>query len=100
MSAWLPPALKGRPLRPEWRICMGVFDALISAVTGLQAQSDALQNISGNIANSQTTAFKRTDTSFADLVTDNVPARQVSGSVEASSRATNSIQGSLQASSV
>jgi len=79
---------------------MGVFDALTTAVTGLQAQSFALQNISGNIANSQTTAFKRTDTSFGDLVTDNVPTRQVSGAVEANSRATNSIQGSLQASSV
>src|SRR5713226_4693164 len=79
---------------------MGVFDALTTAVTGLQAQSFALQNISGNIANSQTTAVKRTDTSFGDLVTDNVPTRQVSGAVEANSRATNSIQGSLQASSV
>ncbi|HKA79823.1 MAG TPA: flagellar basal body protein, partial [Xanthobacteraceae bacterium] len=56
---------------------MGVFDALTTAVTGLQAQSFALQNISGNIANSQTTAFKRTETSFADLVQDQVPRLQV-----------------------
>ena len=33
---------------------MGIFDALTTAVSGLQAQSFALQNISGNIANSQT----------------------------------------------
>ena len=79
---------------------MGVFDALTTAVTGLQAQSFALQNISGNIANSQTTAFKRTETSFADLVQDQVPKLQVSGSVTAASRATNSVQGSIQSASV
>ena len=43
---------------------MGIFDALKTAVGGLQAQSYALENISGNIANSQTTAFKGIDTSF------------------------------------
>ena len=79
---------------------MGVFDALTTAVTGLQAQSFAMQNISGNIANSQTTAFKRTETSFADLVQDNVPHLQVAGSVTADSRSTNSVQGSIQSSSV
>ena len=47
---------------------MGIFDALTTAVAGLQAQSFALQNISGNIANSQTTGYKETDTSFQDLV--------------------------------
>ena len=31
---------------------MGIFDALTTAVAGLQAQSFALQNISGNVANS------------------------------------------------
>ena len=30
--------------------------------------SYALENVSGNIANSQTTAFKRIDTSFLDLI--------------------------------
>ncbi len=41
---------------------MGLFGALNTAVTGMQAQSFALENISGNIANSQTTGFKRIDT--------------------------------------
>ena len=49
---------------------MGIFGALTTAVTGMQAQSYALENISGNIANSQTTAFKRIDTSFEDLIPD------------------------------
>ena len=44
---------------------MGIFDALTTAVAGLQAQSFALQNISGNIANSQTTGYKETDTELS-----------------------------------
>ena len=47
---------------------MGLFDALTTAVSGLQAQSFAMQNISGNIANSQTTAYKGIETSFEDLI--------------------------------
>ena len=47
---------------------MGIFDALTTAVAGLQSQSFALQNISGNIANSQTTGYKETNTDFEDLV--------------------------------
>ena len=43
---------------------MGIFDALTTSVAGLQAQSFALQNISGNVANSETTGYKETDTSF------------------------------------
>jgi flagellar hook protein FlgE len=46
---------------------MSIFDALTSAVA-LQAQSFALQNISGNIANSRTAGYKETDTAFQDLV--------------------------------
>jgi hypothetical protein len=79
---------------------MGIFGALTTAVTGMQAQSFALQNISGNIANSQTTAYKRTDTSFQDLIQDGEPSKQVSGSVMASSRATNTVQGDVQTSSI
>ncbi|HKA73439.1 MAG TPA: flagellar basal body protein, partial [Xanthobacteraceae bacterium] len=62
---------------------MGIFDALTTAVTGMQAQSYALQNISGNIANSQTTAYKRTETSFQDMVRDAPPTRQTAGAVAA-----------------
>jgi flagellar hook protein FlgE len=79
---------------------MGIFDAMTTAVTGLQAQSFALQNISGNIANSQTTGFKETNTSFQDLVTAATPNAQTSGSVIASSVATNSVQGAIQSEQV
>ena len=79
---------------------MGIFDALTTAVTGMQAQSFALQNISGNIANSQTTAYKRTDTSFEDLIQDTPPASQPAGSVVATARATNNVQGDIQTASI
>jgi flagellar hook protein FlgE len=79
---------------------MGIFGALSTAVTGMRAQSYALENISGNIANSQTVAFKREDTSFVDLIPDAIPSRQVAGSVLANSRATNSLQGDIQTSSI
>ncbi len=38
---------------------MGIFGAMTTAISGLTAQSFALENISGNIANSRTTGFKR-----------------------------------------
>jgi flagellar hook protein FlgE len=78
---------------------MGIFDALTTAVTGLRAQSFALENVSGNIANSQTTAFKRTDTSFEDLIPDNIPTQQLAGSVTAMSRSTITTQGNIQSAS-
>lgn len=74
---------------------MGVFSALTTAVSGMTAQSYALENISGNIANSRTAGYKRVDTAFADLVPDAALNRQVAGSVAAFSQATNSIQGDL-----
>jgi flagellar hook protein FlgE len=79
---------------------MGIFDALNSAVAGLNAQSFALQNISGNIANSQTTAFKGTDTSFQDLIQQSAVGQQSSGSVMSNSRATNNVQGNISSSSI
>ena len=76
---------------------MGVFGAINTAVSGLRAQAFALENISGNIANSQTTGFKRQDTSFAELVSDTESSQRLqnAGSVLASSRATNEIQGNI-----
>ena len=79
---------------------MGIFGALTTAVTGLRAQSYALENISGNIANSQTTAYKRVDTSFEDLIADNPPSKQLAGTVTAFSRSTNTVQGDIQNASV
>jgi flagellar hook protein FlgE len=79
---------------------MGIFGALTTAVTGMRAQSFALENISGNIANSQTTAFKRVDTSFIDLVPDQPPSKQLAGNVTAQARSTNTVQGDVQTASI
>jgi flagellar hook protein FlgE len=81
-------------------VVMGIFGALTTAVTGLRAQSYALENVSGNIANSQTTAFKRIDTSFIDLIPDNPPSKQLAGNVSANSRSTNTVQGDIQTNSI
>ena len=76
---------------------MGLFDALTAAVSGLQSQAFAMQNISGNIANSQTIAYKGINTSFEDLIPGvTVASQQVAGGVIASSVSTNTLQGQIQ----
>ncbi len=77
---------------------MGIFGALSTAVSGLRAQSYAIENISGNIANSQTTGFKRVDSYFSDLVPDTGAARQISGSTLAQGRSSLQVQGDIQSS--
>lgn len=76
---------------------MSIYGAINSATTGLDAQSKALENISGNVANSSTTGYKRLDTSFSDLVasTGSRQKDQVAGTVYASSRSTNNIAGDI-----
>lgn len=75
---------------------MGIYGALSSAVTGLRAQAHALENISGNIANSQTTGYKRIETAFMDLIPDAPVNRQVPGAVLAQSRGTNNVKGDIK----
>ena len=79
---------------------MGIFDALTTAVAGLQAQSFALQNISGNIANSQTVGYKETDTTFQALVSQAAQGEQNAGGVYAGSVASNTVQGTINNESV
>lgn len=79
---------------------MGIFGAMTTAITGLQAQSKALEHISNNIANSQTTGYKRTETSFVDLVPESPAKQQALGVVNANSRATNAVQGDVSVSDI
>ncbi|SDG45667.1 flagellar hook protein FlgE [Pelagibacterium luteolum] len=74
---------------------MGIYGALATAVTGMAAQSFALENISGNIANSQTTGYKRMETGFIDLIPDAAVGRQVPGAVLGYSRSTNDVRGDI-----
>jgi flagellar hook protein FlgE len=80
---------------------MGIFDALNTAVGGLQAQSFALQNISGNIANASTVGYKGIATTFEDLIPDSTtPNKQVAGGVAAFAQATVTTQGTVTGTTV
>ncbi|WP_407180185.1 flagellar hook protein FlgE [Bradyrhizobium sp. STM 3562] len=80
---------------------MGIFDALNTSVSGLQAQSFALQNISGNIANASTIGYKGIGTSFEDLIPNATsPSKQVAGGVTAFSQSTITTQGTVSTSTV
>lgn len=79
---------------------MGIFGAMTTAITGLKAQSSALENVSNNIANSQTIGYKRTETSFSELVPESPPNQQALGVVQAFTRPTNSVQGDVTNSDV
>ena len=80
---------------------MGIFDALNTAVGGLQAQSFALQNISGNIANASTVGYKGIDTTFEDLIPDaTTPNKQTAGGVTAFAQQTITTQGTVSTSTV
>lgn len=79
---------------------MGIYGALNNAVSGLQSQAYALEQISGNIANSQTVGYKRAETGFSDMVADSTPRRQAPGGVQSYTRATNDVQGAVQMSDV
>lgn len=48
---------------------MSIFGSVITAVSGLNAQSKAFSNLSNNIANSQTVGYKATNTAFQNFVT-------------------------------
>ena len=79
---------------------MGILGAMQTAVSGMQAQAYALDNISGNIANSGTIGFKRIDTSFQDLVPDLALSTRLTGGVSALSQTTNSVAGAFRTTGV
>ncbi|MFN8723123.1 MAG: flagellar hook-basal body complex protein, partial [Rhodospirillales bacterium] len=74
---------------------MSLFGALTTGVSGMNAQSRAMGNISENLANTQTTAYKRADTRFAHLVTNSSARNNAPGGVIATPAYQNSIQGTL-----
>lgn len=76
---------------------MSVFGSLFTAVSGLSAQSDSISMISNNIANVSTVGYKRTDASFASVVTSASRNTAYSpGSVRSIQTARISQQGILQ----
>ena len=79
---------------------MGIFNALNTAVSGLKAQSYAMGNISGNIANSQTVGFKRVDSTFIDMVIDRPREQVKSGSVRPMGQQMISLQGEVRSTGI
>jgi flagellar hook protein FlgE len=75
---------------------MSLFGSMFTATSGMNAQSRALSNISGNVANSQTIGFKRLDTRFEDLVVQSNGRGDASGAVGAESIASNNVQGAIE----
>jgi flagellar hook protein FlgE len=79
---------------------MSLYTALNIGVQGLRANSDALSGISNNIANINTTGFKRTRTDFSDLISSqNSAVLRSGGGVSALGRRQIDQQGLVQAAS-
>ncbi|MFA5121684.1 flagellar hook protein FlgE [Zavarzinia sp.] len=67
-----------------------------TALSGLNAQSQALSAISNNIANSRTTGYRRVDTNFEALVTEASRTTYQSGGVIASPLYANAVNGTTE----
>jgi flagellar hook protein FlgE len=78
---------------------MSLLGSLNAAVGGLAAQSSALGNNSDNVANSQTTGFKKTDTAFINYLTESDSDVHSPGAVVARPQYRNSEQGAVTQSS-
>jgi flagellar hook protein FlgE len=74
---------------------MSLFSAINTAISGLTSQSTAFGNISEDVANSQTTGFKRVDTRFEDYLTTSTATENEPGAVVASPDYINNVQGSV-----
>lgn len=79
---------------------MSLSGAMTTAVGGLDAQSRALGAISDNIANSQTTGYKRIETTFATLLSVSNSRVHEPGGVLSRPKRTNDIQGPVQQTSM
>jgi flagellar hook protein FlgE len=73
---------------------MSLFSSLTTAVSGLSAQSTRISNVSNNLANTTTTAYKAKGTSFEALVS---ASNSASGGVLASTEYENDVQGTITA---
>lgn len=80
---------------------MGLFGAIGSAVSGLNAQSTSLSVISDNVSNINTVGYKGTQTNFSTLVTSSVSSISYSsGGVNAGTRQQIDSQGLIQGTGV
>ncbi|HEY8616441.1 flagellar hook-basal body complex protein [Phenylobacterium sp.] len=76
---------------------MSINSAMLAGVSGLVANSSALAAVSDNIANVNTTAYKRSQVNFGSVVTAQMAGRYSAGGVQGSTRQFISQQGLVQA---
>jgi flagellar hook protein FlgE len=76
-----------------------LFAALGVAVSGLNAQSQSIGNISDDLSNAQTTGYKSIGTSFSDLVTASSATNNSPGGVSATPDYQNDVQGNIASTS-
>ncbi len=72
-----------------------LFAAMGVAVSGLNAQSQSIGNISDDLANAETTGYKSIGTSFSALVTASSATNNSPGGVTATPRYQNDVQGNI-----
>ncbi len=75
---------------------MGLYGMMRTGVSGMAAQSNRLGTIADNIANSNTTGYKRSSTEFSSLVMPSAQNIYESGAVKTSVRHAISQQGAMQ----
>ena len=75
---------------------MSLYSSMNTALSGMSAQSRALGHISDNVANSQTTGFKRTDTNFVSYISESNSEVHRPGTVLARPDFTNQVQGTIE----
>jgi flagellar hook protein FlgE len=78
---------------------MSINSAMLAGVSGLVANSSALAAISDNIANVNTTSYKRNQVSFNSMVTAQSAGRYSAGGVQGTAKQYVSQQGLIQAAS-
>jgi flagellar hook protein FlgE len=72
-----------------------LFGAMNTAISGLNAQSNAFGNISDNVSNAETIGYKRVDTNFVDYLTTSNASVNAPGSVVARPDYVNNVQGTI-----
>lgn len=75
---------------------MSLYNSLQTSVTGMNLQARRMEHVSGNIANSSTTGYKRVSSEFETLVIDQSARNYTSGGAIATTRFFTNEQGDLR----
>ena len=75
---------------------MSLFGTMKTAVSGMNAQSNRLGTVGDNIANADTTAYKKASVQFSSLVLPSTAGTYTSGGVSSNARYAVSEQGNLK----